>query len=431
MDTSGFHEAEPLYNKDLEALDTEHVAREVIRPGIVTLNEWWTWLSISSCFAVMGVFVVVLCGAIATSNKSREQIMPIYHVHYDFVGEGNCQPNRPQWAKGGVPYDRCHAVCDNAPACIGFDWDADHFFCRVRFASNDAIELSPVGFEAGYGIEGDRLYRRNTEGIIGIEGSHTAGCFQKALSIPFRRFLEAPSLDTDGNAVIGPLPNIFDYYKETGLSGPLKQASKHMMVRDSQVLEYNGSSGSMILPSLDAVPLLGALRRNALADITIMVGINSDSYNYGLGVVIEASPQMNESLEHRDEYIYNGLGVHRNTNVIKFHPDYPGGQVRVEGPGGFADTDIGFTPPGWTNSAFKLNMLEITTREDGNNEVLITSALGQAKWRQVWRHKLFDGKDIPTVYAFMDYGGEKGKPLMVGQVSLKCRNGPHLMSPPL
>merc|ERR1712060_146738 len=150
------------------------------------------------------------------------------------------------------------------------------------------------------------------------------------------------------------------------------------------------------------------------------VGVNSDSYNYGLGVIIEASPQMNESLEHRHEYIYNGYGIHRNRNAIKFHPDMYGGQMRIEGPGGFDDIDIGFTPPGWTNSGFKLNMLEITTGVDGNNEVLISSASGQATWRRTWKHKLFDGKDIPTVYAFMDLGGEKDKPLMVGRVSLKC-----------
>merc|ERR1712079_255229 len=148
-----------------------------------------------------------------------------------------------------------------------------------------------------------------------------------------------------------------------------------------------------------------------------------DSYNFGLGIVIEASPQMNESLEHRHEDIHNGFGVHLNRNAIKLHPDYPGGKLSVEGPGGFSDTDIGFTPPGWTNSGFKLNMLEITTGVDGNNEVLIRSASGQAKWRQNWRHKLFDGKDIPTVYAFIHFGGDEGKPLMVGHVSLKCRNG--------
>merc|ERR1712216_1010750 len=101
------------------------------------------------------------------------------------------------------------------------------------------------------------------DGFIGIEGSHPAGCFQKAESIPFRpfqkaesipfrRFLHAPSFDNDGDAVVGPLPDIFDYQKETGLLGPLKQASKHLTVRNSRVLEYNGSSGPMILPSLDA-----------------------------------------------------------------------------------------------------------------------------------------------------------------------------------
>merc|ERR1711948_31800 len=108
----------------------------------------------------------------------------------------------------------------------------------------------------------------------------------------------------------------------------------------------------------------------------MVVGVNSDSYNRGLGVVIEASPQIDEAHEHGDSYVYNGLGVHRNRNVIKFHPDMSGCPVRVEGPGGFANAEAGFTVPGWTNSRHQLNSLEITAGVNGTNTITLRAAGG-------------------------------------------------------
>lgn len=154
--------------------------------------------------------------------------------------------------------------------------------------------------------------------------------------------------------------------------------------------------------------------------MTVIVGVNSDSYNRGLGVAIEASPQINETEEHSgSSYTYNGLGVHLNRNVIKFHPDMTDGLLRVEGPGGFADQDLGFTPPGWRMSGHKLNTLEITARTDGTNTITFKSADGSHGWNRDWTHQLFDGRDVPSIYAFIDLGGEDGKPLIVGQVSLR------------
>jgi len=427
MEACTSHEIEPLYNEDLEVLGIErHVLnpaepREIIGDGFVRAKQWRrTWIvSISVCCCLL-----LPAALLATWPGENERTLP-YYLPYDFVGEGNCKPNRPQWAKE-ASYEQCRAICDEAASCIGFDWDSKEGCCRARFASNEAIVSPPLGFEALYGIEGGRFTRNRVEGIEGIEakGSHTAGCYQKAQSIPFRRFLSAPMFDSHGNALVGPLPDIFEYYRETGLLSPLKDVSKHLTIQEihgSRVLAYNGTEGAMILPSLDAVPLLRAVRKDILPKITVMVGVNSDSYNRGLGIIIEASPQINETAEHSSQYIYNGYGVQLNRNVIKFHPDMHGGQLRIEGPGGFADTDLGFTPPGWSRSGYKLNMLEVTTGDDGNNEVLMRSAIGNKTWRTTWRHKLFDGKDIPTVYAFMDLGGESGKPLMVGQVSLRVK----------
>merc|ERR1712113_1311493 len=108
-------------------------------------------------------------------------------------------------------------------------------------------------------------------------------------------------------------------------------------------------------------------------------------------------------------------------NVVKFHPDMTNGQLRVEGPGGFSDQSIGFTPPGWSSSKQKLNTLEVTTNTDGTNEILLRSADGHQSWSRKWVHTLFDGRDVPSVYAFIDLGGDDGKPLIVGQVYLRVR----------
>lgn len=340
---------------------------------------------------------------------------------YDFVGEGNCKPNRPQWASK-VQYDQCRSTCDVAPACIGFDWDSRVTFCRVRFATNADTASPPAGFQAFFGEEGGRLARKAAVGVIrGIEGSHTAGCFQKADAVPFRRFLGQPADDDDGHALVGPLPTILDYYMETKLLSQHARAARHLRVRRHGLLEYSGRKGEMILPSLDAAPLLKVLRKECLSSVTLAVGVNSDSYNRGLGVVVEASPQINETEEHGLGYVFNGLGVQPNRNVVKFHPDYPGGQLRVEGPGGFSDTDVGFTPPSWTASRHALHYLELTLRADGSNEVLLRSAAEGRSWRGSWSHRLFDGRDIPALYAFIDLGGEANKPLIVGHVSLKAR----------
>jgi len=184
------------------------------------------------------------------------------------------------------------------------------------------------------------------------------------------------------------------------------------------LLIYSGKEGEIILPSLDAKPLLHSLRKNELPSATIVVGVNSDSFNRGLGIVVEASPQINETEEHVDSYSYNGYGVQLNRNVIKFHPNMNQGDLRVEGPGGFPNQQMGFTPAGWSNSHHELHALEVTVSTNGINKILFKEANGVHTFEHIWRHKLFDGRDFPTVYGFIDLGGENGKPLIVGPVSL-------------
>lgn len=342
-------------------------------------------------------------------------------VAYDFVGEGNCKPNRPQWAKE-APYEECRATCDLAIACIGFDWDARWTFCRVRFSSNLVIAGPPRGFQAFAGEEGGTLSRqvakKGNRGIEGIEGSHTAGCFLKASAVPFYRFLSHPTTDNHDNPLVGPLPNILEYYRETGLLGPL-QTSKRMLQVEDGLLAYSGAEGEMILPSLDVTPVIKFYKMETFVSVTIIVGVNSDSHCCGLGVAVEASPQINETKEHTQWLGRGDAGVHLNRNLIKFIPDTVNAGVEVEGPGGFRSTPIGFTLPGWSRSGRKLNILEISMEQDGKNTLVLRSAMGDHVWRKSWRHKLFDGKDLPSLYAFIARGGEQGRPLLVGRVSLK------------
>ena len=82
-------------------------------------------------------------------------------------------------------------------------------------------------------------------------------------------------------------------------------------------------------------------------------------------------------------------------------------------------TDCGFTAPGRSKPEGRLNVLEVTLRVDGNNAFVLRSASGSGEhFRRTWKHKLFDGTDIPTLYAFMDLGGHRDKPLYVGPVYL-------------
>jgi len=250
---------------------------------------------------------------------------------------------------------------------------------------------------------------------------------------PYDFIFQAAEMNNDGGYEVGHFPNIFNYYRQSGLSGAAKQAwadglhADGLHVHNGTLLEFNGSNGAMILPSMDAM----VWRRMApygprdsdysgFNSVVVTVGVNSDSFNRGLGICVESSLGINETEEHKERsYTYSWGKLSARRNYSKFHPDFPEGQFRVEGPGGFADTDMNFTPPGWTTSAKGLNILEVTMRVDGENSVVLKTPDGLHSWTSIWRHKLFDGKDIPAVYVWMDLGGEVGKPLFVGQVSLK------------
>merc|ERR1712196_237957 len=100
--------------------------------------------------------------------------------------------------------------------------------------------------------------------------------------------------------------------------------------------------GQLIMPSLDLAPLQAAAGVESFPRVTLCVGVNSDSSNDGLGVVLEASPMMDVSVNDHGipSYVYSGsigFGVSAGSqgNCVKFHPGMSGGALRVEGRGGW------------------------------------------------------------------------------------------------
>src|SRR6476620_51253 len=64
---------------------------------------------------------------------------------------------------------------------------------------------------------------------------------------------------------------------------------------------------------------------------------------------------------------FGGTGLRLGNNLFGFHPGYPGGALRVEGPGGFGGTDMG-----WTSALAVLNHAEIHSFPNGLFTIKIT-----------------------------------------------------------
>jgi len=221
---------------------------------------------------------------------------------------------------------------------------------------------------------------------------------------------------------VGPLPWITEAAKAAGQDPP-----KNLIYNDIlKLLSYNGTTGALLLPSLEMALFHECLGypEGELDSLTILAGVNSDSYNRGLGLVIEPPPGPGHGA-NGSVSLYNGLGLTPGTdrNAIKFHPDMHGGQLRIEGRGGFFNSNIGFTPKGWTSSKHWLQGLEITLSRSGNNTLKIQSPDGGPNWSRSWQHKLLGGPQLPSVYAWLDLGGQAGKPLIIGPISLVMRRG--------
>lgn len=189
-------------------------------------------------------------------------------------------------------------------------------------------------------------------------------------------------------------------------------------------LVFSSAKGGLLLPSLELTPLLAAAKAE-VESVTLSVAVNSDAYNQGLGIVVEASPfvQLPEGFSLQKSYFYNGYGLEnegRQRNAVKFHPDMSGGQLRIEGAGGFGNQNVGFTPSGWTSSGRKLHTLAITFRASGENELLFEAGEPERSWKRGFNNVLFDGKRVPALYAWLDLGNA-AKPLHVSMPKLTVK----------
>eukprot|EP00411_Alexandrium_monilatum_P124000 CAMPEP_0175640746 /NCGR_PEP_ID=MMETSP0097-20121207/4404_1 /TAXON_ID=311494 /ORGANISM="Alexandrium monilatum, Strain CCMP3105" /LENGTH=324 /DNA_ID=CAMNT_0016946501 /DNA_START=27 /DNA_END=1001 /DNA_ORIENTATION=+ len=227
----------------------------------------------------------------------------------------------------------------------------------------------------------------------------------------------------DGVVAVGPMPSIFDVLQEMGGKAPDEEVTKlRRSPWSGGLLEFRGSEGSLLLPSLELTGLLAANGASKAQRATLSIGVNSDQFNRGLGVVLEASPLMEASAatEGLPWYTYCDLGVSKDKpgSAVKFHPGMHGGQLRVEGFGGFQNQSVGFTPESWSRSGRKLHTLEVTVGADGTNEVCLRGAEDGQVWRKAWSRALFDGQRLPAVYAWLDLGDTAENPLIVSPISL-------------
>ncbi|CAJ1432618.1 unnamed protein product [Effrenium voratum] len=177
--------------------------------------------------------------------------------------------------------------------------------------------------------------------------------------------------------------------------------------------------GHLLLPALKAEVLLNSARKERFSKVVFRVQLNSDAYDRGLGVVVVQSPFLDRTLDSfgLPAYIFNGFGLSedKNSNAIKFHPGLRGGQLRVEGVGGFGNSEMGFTPKNWTQSGHKFHSFVVTIGADGENQLEVVGTEGEI-FRKVWKNLLTDGKHLPALHGWLDLG--QGT-LMLGKIGLE------------
>ena len=222
--------------------------------------------------------------------------------------------------------------------------------------------------------------------------------------------------------LLGSMPSILEVLEDMGGQAPSMQ---HLCTGDRDgTLKFSGADGDLLLPSLDATALLATAGLARFARVSMCIELNSDAYDQGLGVVLEASPLMENTVDEEGlaMYVRNGYGMSndRKQSAVKFHPGMWGGQLRVEGRGGWGNQDIGFTPENWQQSGHAFHMLELTLGSDGENQVCIKGTQHGQLWQQSWTHQLTDGRYFLAVYAWLDLGSEES-PLHIGTISLRVQ----------
>jgi len=238
-----------------------------------------------------------------------------------------------------------------------------------------------------------------------------------------------PDATTPTTRVVEGLPSILHVLEELG-GAPPKMDTLRPGAENEGTLVFTGKDGGLILPSLSAVPLLAAAGAEKFARATLSVELNSDAFNRGLGLVVEASPLLEEAVDESGfpTYIYNGYGVSaegKRQNAVKFHPGMEGGALRVEGVGGFSNQDMNLTPKSWTQAGQTYHTLSITVGADGQNMVTFKCGAGPdaPTWQKPFQRQLTQGTHLPALFAWLDLGvegwGEGGHPLHIGNVSLQ------------
>lgn len=226
----------------------------------------------------------------------------------------------------------------------------------------------------------------------------------------------------DLEAEVGPIHSLLQVGRD--LEAPVPE-NKDAWLEDGMFC-YGGGDGHIVVPSIDLSEVLSAHGVQQVARVEISVHVNSDAYNRGLGVVLEASPLLQLLQEENDPNFYSfmqartGVSKDRRSNAIKFHPGMKGGQLRVEGKGGFGNKDIGFTPGNWKATNRRTHILKMVLGTEGRNEISFTDAEGNGMWAGSWQYQLFDGKHSPAVFAWLDLG-DREDPVRIGPVSMRLR----------
>lgn len=231
--------------------------------------------------------------------------------------------------------------------------------------------------------------------------------------------------DGSSTTTLGPLPTILKVLEE--MSGEAKSMEHLKPGAQEGWLEFYGDSGDLLLPSLAASPLLAALgSEEPLSAITLSIGVNSDAFNQGLGVVIEASTLIDVPADFStaSAYTYNGYGLQnegRRRNAVKFHPGMSGGQLRVEGAGGFGNQDVGFAPKAFSESG-SLHTIVLKLCTNGVNMIQLHGSDPGQQWQMKWKNMMFDGLHIPALYAWLDLGS-RHEPVHFGHITLLAHFG--------
>eukprot|EP00442_Polarella_glacialis_P047009 CAMPEP_0115067320 /NCGR_PEP_ID=MMETSP0227-20121206/11322_1 /TAXON_ID=89957 /ORGANISM="Polarella glacialis, Strain CCMP 1383" /LENGTH=352 /DNA_ID=CAMNT_0002453369 /DNA_START=20 /DNA_END=1079 /DNA_ORIENTATION=- len=229
----------------------------------------------------------------------------------------------------------------------------------------------------------------------------------------YQDLLRTAPADPDDNKtrLLGPMPSILCVLEEMTGDLHVTQVDHLRKGQLPDTLEFSGAESALLVPSLDATPLLKAAGAGSFDRVTVSVEVNSDAYNRGLGVMLEISPLVKGGAEKQQQQ------QQRQENYIKFHPGMLNGPLRVEGPGGWANQRMGFNPASWSGSGQKFHTLHFVLNANGENIVGIegTNAGEESWWK--WTNQLTDGQYLPAVSAWLDGGGDE--PVVIGKITMR------------